>query len=419
MNLAFESWLAWRYLKAKKGEKFLSVITVFSLLGITLGVATLIIVMSVMNGFRQELFFRILGFNGHMTVTESFSANALNDYDALAKEFERKDVVVSATPIVEGQVMVTANNTASGAMVRGLSADEFLQSPLLSKSLVAGSIANFQDEKGILLGSRMAERFWVKPGDKVTLISPQSTVTAFGSVPRSKTYTVAGIFQIGMYEYDNNIILMPLGLAQTYFKLPGRVSAIELKLTDPFLATDPDVRLDLYSVVPEGNINLMTWQQSHRSFFTAIEVERNVMFLILTLIILVAAFNIISMLIILVKEKRGNIAILRAMGASRGSIMRIFLMTGLSIGVFGTLFGFALGVLFAENIEIIRTWLQSLTGTDLFSAEIYFLSQLPAEVDWSEVLTVVGMSLVLSLLATLYPSWKAAKTDPVEILRYE
>lgn len=406
--------VALRYLRARRREGFISVIAGFSLLGIGLGVATLIIVMSVMNGFRQELLGRILGVGGHLNVYSQ--GMALANYDDLAARIRKIGAVVSARPVVDGQVMASANNVASGAVVRGVRPEDLATKHIIADHIVVGSLKDFHGDDALLVGSRMAARMGLRVGDSLTLISPRGNVTAFGTVPRLRAYRVVGLFEVGMFEHDNNFIYMPLDAAQVFFQLPGEVSMIEV-FTD-----NPDkiraVRDEIATVAGPGT-RLVDWQQMNSSFFNAIQVERNVMFLILTLIILVAAFNVISGMIMLVKDKGRDIAILRTMGATRGMIMRIFLLAGASVGIFGTVFGFALGMAFCANIETIRQWIQMLTGTNLFSPEVYFLSQLPAVVDPNEVATVVIMSLTLSLLATLYPSWRAARLDPVEALRYE
>ncbi len=405
--------VALRYLRPRRKEGFISVIAGFSFLGIALGVATLIIVMSVMNGFREELMTRILGLNGHLEVYAA--QGAMTNYDPTADVIRGLPGVVQVVPLIEGQVMATAAGRSSGAVVRGLKPEDFRARAILANHVTAGTLDNFKGDS-IVIGNRLAERLGVMPGDKVTLISPQGTETAFGTVPRMKAYTIAATFEIGMFEYDSTFVFMPLPAAQIYFKVPNAVTSLEV------MAIDPDhvgaVRDEILNALKEP-LRILDWQQANNSFFNAIEVERNVMFMILTLIIVVAAFNIISSLIMLVKDKGQDIAILRTMGATKGMIMRIFLLSGASIGCVGTLAGFGLGLAFADNIEIIRQLIQKMTGTQLFAPEIYFLSQLPAKVDMGEVTTVVIMALALSFLATLYPSWRAARLDPVEALRYE
>ncbi len=408
-----ERMVAFRYLRARRQEGFISVIAVFSLLGIALGVATLIVTMAVMNGFRGELLGRILGFNGHINVYAA--QGSLTDYDAEAALVRRLPGIVSVRPIVEGQVMASAGSQASGALVRGMSEKDLAGQSLIASHLSPDALAGFKDNN-VLIGSRLALRLGIRPGGSITLISPQGTATVFGTVPRIKTYHVAGTFEVGMYEFDNSVVFMPMEAAQTFFNLDKAVSSLEVMVADP-----DDVRAfdrEIYDALG-GKARIFDWQQSNLSFFNAVEVERNVMFLILTLIILVAAFNIVSSMIMLVKDKGRDIAILRTMGATRGMIMRIFILAGASVGIVGTLAGFVLGVEFAEHIEAIRRFIQSIIGTDLFSAEIYFLTQIPARVDPYEVGTVLAMAFGLSLLATIYPSWRAARLDPVEALRYE
>ena len=414
MFSAFEWMVASRYLRARRREGFISVIALFSLLGIALGVATLIIVMSVMNGFRQELMGRILGLNGHLTVYGP--VEGLPDFDALKERVSAVAGVRVVTPMIENQVMATANSVARGAVVRAFRAEDLRKKAIIADNIVAGALDAFEGEDAIVIGTRMAERMGVRVGDPITLISPKGNVTAFGTVPRLKAYSVVAIYEIGMYEYDANFVFMPLAAAQTYFRMPTTVTALEV------FADSPDRATALMRPLAEAAgalARVQDWQRANASFFNAIQVERNVMFLILTLIIVVAAFNIISSLIMLVKDKGRDIAILRTMGATKGAVMRIFFLAGASIGVVGTTAGVILGLLFTTNIETIRQAIQSLTGTELFAAEIYFLSQLPAVVDPLEVVSVTAMAFTLTLLATLYPSWKAARIDPAEALRYE
>ncbi|MFN4088515.1 MAG: lipoprotein-releasing ABC transporter permease subunit [Alphaproteobacteria bacterium] len=410
----FERMVAFRYLRARRREGFISLIAWFSLLGIALGVATLIIVMSVMNGFRAELMSRVLGINGHITVVAAMGG--MKDFDATAERVRAITGVTSVTPTVEGQVMATASGNASGALVRGIRPEDLARRDIVASNVRGDGLERFGEEDGILVGSRLARRLGVGPGDVLNLVAPQGSISPFGSVPRMRGYRIVGVFEIGMFEYDNSFIFMPMPAAQLFFQLPESASGLEVTVRDPDQAR-PVGRALQQALGPD--VRVYDWQQSNATFVNALQVERNVMFLILTLIIVVAAFNIISSLIMLVKDKGRDIAVLRAMGATRGMIMRIFFLSGSSVGFAGTIAGFLLGLVFSLNIESIRGFLQSLTGTELFSAEIYFLSQLPAKVDPGDVASVVLMALVLSMLATVYPSWRAARLHPAEALRYE
>jgi lipoprotein-releasing system permease protein len=410
---AVERMIAFRYLRARRQEGFVSVIAVFSLLGIALGVATLIIVMSVMNGFRADLLARILGLNGDLGLYAA--VGSLGGYDAAARKVEKLPGVTAAIPVVEGQVMATTESGASGALVRGIEPADLRALRLVSSHIVQGSLADFGDD-GIAIGDRLASRLGVAAGGAVTLISPQGTATAFGTMPRIKTYHVVALFDVGMYEYDNSFVYVPLAAAQLFFQTPQAVTNLEVFVADPDRVQGAASRI---AAALDRPLRIVDWQQANSSLFNAVEIERNVMFLILTLIIVVAAFNIISSMIMMVKDKGRDIAILRTMGASRGMILRIFILSGASIGVLGTAAGLALGIVITRNLETIRQFLQNMLHVDLFSAEIYFFTRIPARIDGNEVAAVVIMALALSFLATLYPSWRAARLDPVEALRYE
>ena len=412
----FERKIAFRYLRARKGERFVSVIAIFSLVGIALGVATLIIVMSVMNGFRQELLGRILGLNGHMAVYAA-STPTIPDYVELVGRIRAVPGVVSATPLVEGQVLMTSESGgASGGLARGVLPADMAARRIVAGNIRAGSLADFVGDDAVMIGTRLATRLGLQVGQKLTLISPQGRTTVLGTVPRLRAYTVAALFEVGMNEYDSTFVFLPMAAAQTFFQTGDTANQIEVFVEDPLKARAVN---DAIRAAAGRPLRILDWQDANSSFFNAVKVERNVMFLILTLIIIVAAFNIVSSLIMLVKDKGRDIAVLRTMGATRGNVMRIFLLCGASVGVMGTTIGFLLGLVFCLNIESIRQFIQALSGTELFSAEIYFLTQLPAVVDPNEVIQVVLMGLGLSLLATLYPSWRAARTDPVVMLRNE
>ncbi len=409
----FEWLLAFRYLRARRKEGFISVIAGFSFVGIMLGVATLIIVMSVMNGFRTELLSHILGLNGHMFVRGV--AGYITDYDSVADKVRKVNGVTSVVPLVEGQVMASTPANASGALVRGVREKDLEHLTAVSGNVLMGSLSSFKEGE-VAVGARLARKLGVSVGDKITLLSPRGTSTPFGTAPRVRAFKIGAIFEVGMSEYDATFVFMPLSAAQSFLKTGNGVNALELRIADP-----DRVNAAVLPVAQAAGAccDVVTWQQTNQSFFSALQVERNVMFLILTLILVVAALNIISGLIMLVKDKGRDIAVLRTMGATRGSVLRIFFISGASIGVLGTLAGFALGLVFCLNIEPLRQFLSSLSGTELFSPEVYFLSRMPAEVDVGEVTSVVLMALGLSFAATLYPAWRAASLDPVEALRYE
>ena len=411
---AFEWMLSLRYLRARRKEGFISVIAGFSFLGIMLGVATLIIVMAVMNGFRKELLSKILGLNGHILVQPIEAP--LTDFAAVAEKIMGIPGVILAVPLVEGQALASSPFHAGGVLVRGVREEDLKRMPSISPNIRFGTLDGFNEGQGLVIGKRLADSLSVRAGDQMTLVAPRGSVTALGTTPRIKAYKVPAIFEIGMSEYDNVFVFMPMGEAQAYFNRQDDVSAIEVY-------TDNPDQVDRYRLLVNERagrpIFLVDWRQRNATFFNALQVERNVMFLILTLIVLVAALNIVSGLIMLVKDKGHDIAILRTMGATRGSIMRVFLITGSSIGMVGTLFGFGLGLAVVLNVEEIRGFISWLTATELFSPELYYLSRLPADMDIRETGAVVGMALILSFLATVYPAWRAARLDPVEALRYE
>ncbi len=411
---AFEWLLSGRYLRARRKEGFISVIAGFSFVGIMLGVATLIIVMAVMNGFRKELLDKILGLNGHILVQPL--ERPLTDWKEVADRINGVDGIRLAAPVVDGQALGSSAFGASGVFVRGIRAADLNNLTSIAKNVRQGTLEGFDEGQGVAIGRRLADQLSIHAGDNITLVAPKGAVTPMGTTPRIKPYKVAAVFEIGMSEYDSTFVFMPLAEAQAYFNRNNDVTSIEV------YTNNPD-KIDVYrKAVTEAAgrpVFLVDWRQRNATFFNALQVERNVMFLILTLIVLVAALNIVSGLIMLVKDKGADIAILRTMGASQGAIMRIFLITGAAIGVVGTLVGFGVGLLVCMNIEAIRQFISWMTSTELFSPELYFLSKLPAEIDVGETSAVVIMALTLSFLATLYPSWRAARLDPVDALRYE
>jgi len=410
----YEWLLALRYLRARRKEGFISVIAGFSFVGILLGVATLIIVMAVMNGFRNQLIEKILGINGHIVVYKI--AEPFDDYENVRKRVATAVGVRGAVPLVEGQVMVSSPTQALGAYVRGISEEGLQSLPLVWNNVLSGSLDGFDEQTGIAVGSRLASALGVQLGDTLTLVSPRGSSTPFGTAPRTKPYRIAAIFEMGMAEYDRTMLFMPLQEAQKYFSRGNQVDVLEVMINDPE-RVDGTIA-ELQRVLGDG-YSMVDWRQRNQTFFTVLEVERTVMFIILSLIVLVAALNIISGLMMLVKDKGRDIAILRTMGATRGAMMRVFLITGASIGVVGTVAGLIIGIIFCWNIESIRQFVQWLTGTTLMDPTVYYLSRLPADIDVGETASIVAMALILSLLATLYPSWRASRLDPVEALRYE
>ena len=410
----FEWMIAGRYLRARRKEGFISVIAGFSFLGIMLGVATLIIVMAVMNGFRHDLFAKIMGLNGHVIVQKI--AEPFDDYAAMADRIAKVPGVETAMPVIEGQVMVSSSTQALGGLVRGVREGDLKSLKLVSGNVRAGTLDGFDAQTGIAMGVGLANSLHVGLGDMVTLITPRGAPTPFGTAPRSKAYQITSIFELGMSEYDRMMMFMPLAEAQKYFAKGKEVDVIEVVVNQP---ENVGQYRDVIKNAGGPTISVSDWRQRNETFFNVLSVERNVMFIILSLIVLVAALNIISGLMMLVKDKGRDIAILRTMGATKGAVMRIFLITGASIGIVGTLAGLVIGVVFCWNIDAIKNAVSWISGTTVFDPSVYYLTKLPAEINPHETGGIVLMALALSVLATIYPSWKASRLDPVEALRYE
>ncbi|MFZ1101901.1 MAG: lipoprotein-releasing ABC transporter permease subunit [Hyphomicrobiaceae bacterium] len=411
----FEWMLALRYLRARRKEGFISVIAGFSFLGILLGVATLIIVMAVMNGFRKELFAKILGLDGHVIVIREDHAD-FPDYEEYARKLATAATVKKVVPLIESQVIASVPSQSVGAKVRGLSEEGLKALPLIANNVKAGTLDNFDSQDGIALGIGFQRFLRVNVGDTVTLITPRGVRGPFGVMPRIKSYKVTAIFEMGMSEFDRSMIFMPLAEAQRFFDKGTAVDVLDVIVDDP-----ETVQKSVAAMKEVGipALRFVDWRQRNAGFFSVLQVERNMMFIILSIIVIVAAFNIISGLIMLVKDKGREIGILRTMGATQGAIMRVFLITGASIGVVGTLAGCLFAIVFCWRIDEIRQFVAWLTNTNIFDPSVYYLTRLPADLSWQTTGIIVAMALFLSVLATLYPSWRASRLDPVEALRYE
>ena len=410
-----ERTIAVRYIKSRRVEGFISVSAWFSLIGIALGVATLIVVMSVMNGFRTELVDRILGINGHLIVYKK-NGLSIENYNKIINQITDTQNIAAVIPYLEGQALAKTKNSVSGIIIRGTKWSDLPAKKLLWKSLDQATIENFKLKKNVILGYRLAQRLNLNVGDYVSLISPNVMETAIGVLPIKQNFKVAGFFDIGMYEYDNNFIFIPWEKAEKFFSTKKIAHGIEIFLQNA--KTTQNVYNDLRSKL-DNNLTIIDWKKRNSSFMNALDVEKNVMFIILTLIILVATFNIISSMIMLVQTKKSDIALMRTMGASKLLIIRIFMLTGSIIGILGTIIGAMIGIIVSINIETIRNFISKLFGQELFSPQIYFLSTLPSNINFNEVLVVMGLSISLTLIASIFPAWKASKISPAETLRYE
>ena len=410
-----ERTIATRYIKSRRVEGFISVSAWFSLIGIVLGVATLIVVMSVMNGFRTELVNRILGINGHLIVYKK-NGLSIENYNKTVNQISDTQNVIAVTPYLEGQALAKTKNSVSGIIIRGTKWSDLPAKKLLWKSLDNATIENFKIKQNVILGYRLAQRLNLSVGDYISLISPNVMETAIGVLPIKQNFMVGGFFDIGMYEYDNNFVFIPWEKAEKFLSTKQIAHGIEIFLQNP--KTTQNVHSDLNTKLDES-FTIIDWKKRNSSFMNALDVEKNVMFVILTLIILVATFNIISSMIMLVQTKKSDIALMRTMGASKYLIIRIFMLTGSIIGILGTIIGAILGIIVSINIETIRNFISTLFEKELFSPQIYFLSTLPSNINFNEVFVVMGLSVSLTLLASMFPAWKASKISPAEALRYE
>jgi len=410
-----EQMIAFRYIKSRRVEGFISIAAWFSLIGIMLGVATLIVVMSVMNGFRTELVDRILGINGHLVVYDKNEPH-LYDYNQIINKVSDIENVIAVTPHLEGQALAKSKSTVSGVIIRGVNWSDLAAKKLLWKSLTQLAIDNYKNNEDIIIGYRLAQRLNVNLGDFISLISPNGMETALGILPIKQNFKIGGFFDIGMYEYDNNFIFIPWKKAELFLSTKNFAHGIEIFLKDQKFTSS--VSLDVKNKLGD-ELLVIDWKKRNSAFMSALAVEKNVMFIILSLIILVAAFNIISSMIMLVQTKKSDIALMRTMGASKYVIIRIFVLTGSIIGFLGTFVGTILGLVISSNIEAIRNFLTTILGSELFSAEIYFLSKLPSNIYINEVIMVICVSIFLTLFASIFPAWKASRISPAEALRYE
>jgi lipoprotein-releasing system permease protein len=415
MALPYELLIGLRYTRAKRRNHFISFISGISMLGVALGVAALIVVLSVMNGFQKELRGRILSVVSHVQILGG--SGELEGWPRVVEQTSRHPSVVAAAPFVQAQGMLSYNQNVRGALIRGVLPDMEDKVADFRPHMKSGSFdALVPDQFGIVLGSELARALGVFMGDKVTLIAPQGVVTPAGVVPRLKTFTVVGIFEVGMFEYDNGLALLAMADAQKLYRMEDRVSGVRLKLDDLFRA--PRVAQELATTL-DVDAFLSDWTRSHANFFRAVQIEKNMMFIILSLIVAVAAFNIVSTLVMAVTDKQSDIAILRTLGASPGSIMAVFMVQGALIGTIGLALGVAGGVALALNIDVVVPAIERLFGVQFLSKEIYYINQLPSDLQWRDVSGVTAISFVLALAATVYPSWRASRVNPAEALRYE
>lgn len=409
---AVEFLIAWRYIKSKRREKFISATAVFSLLGVIIGVATLIIVTSVMNGFKEEFTSKVIGFNGHLSLN---SIGQDFEPENIVKKIEKIDGVKAAVPVIERQALVSNNSQVMGTLVIGISQKDLPKYSLISKNIKLGNIAGFREDNSIIVGNSLAEKFRSKFNGELVILTPRFDESAFGSIPRKKTFSLVATFSSGLGEYDSRVTIIPISMAKTLFKIPVPATTILVFAENPMKLDSIREQLE---TIARNLFSISDWQHSNSAFMQAINVERNVIFLILTLITLVASFNVISCMIMLVRDKEREIAVLKTMGVSKNAITRIFFMIGSSIGLLGTVIGASCGLAFSLNIEQIRKFLERLLEMNLFPEEVYFLTQLPSIVDSRDVIVIICFALLTSCLATLYPARKASKIKPAEILRY-
>ena len=413
--MRYELLVGLRYTRAKRRNHFISFISATSMAGIALGVAALIVVLSVMNGFQKELRARILGVASHVQI--SGADNQLADWRKVAEAAAKEPHVLAAAPFVNAQAMLTAGQAVRGSVVRGIEPGLEEKVAEIGLHMRAGKLDALKPSAfGIVLGSELARALGVRAGEKVALIAPQGLVTPAGVVPRLKQFTVVGIFEVGMFEYDSGLALIHLEDAQKLYQMGDAVSGVRLRLDDLFAARG--VARELMAKMP-NDLYATDWTRSHANFFRAVEIEKRVMFIILLLIVAVAAFNIVSTLVMLVTDKQADIAILRTIGASPGSIVQIFMVQGALIGVIGTFAGLVLGVLIAFNVDTVVPFIENLLGFKVLAKDIYYISDLPTDVQLGDVTVIGAVSLVLSFIATLYPSWRASRVNPAEALRYE